>query len=62
MIARDWLHRLSVSIQHKALEVLSLPLEGFQEPARLVSGEAPPLAEVPPTLVVSSHVDGYEGH
>ncbi len=61
-VARDWLQRLSVSLQLKALEVVGLPLEGFQERVPLVTGEAPPLEAVPPELVVSTHVDGYVGH
>lgn len=60
-VARDWLERLSVSLQLKALEVVGLPMDGFQEAFPLVRGEAPPLEPVPAGMSVSGNADGFVG-
>lgn len=61
VVARDWLERFSVALQLKAFELVALPMEGFQEPVPLVTGEAPPLPS-PVGVTVSNQSDGFSGH
>lgn len=62
VVVRDWLERFSVTLQVKSLELVGLPLSGYQEPVPLVTGEAPPLEPIPAGMSVSNHADGFDGH